>query len=62
MSKKYFTTKEVLKETGLRLSQLQYLRNDGIIQSVRRGAGYPTLYPPETVNIIKTRLAKLNAE
>lgn len=61
MTNELLTTKEVLELTELKLSQLQYLRNNGVIPAVRRGAGYTTLYPPEAVEIIKKRLAKLNA-
>jgi len=59
MTNELLTTKEVLELTGLKLSQLQYLRNNGVIPSIRRRACYPTLYPPEAVEIIKARLEKL---
>ncbi len=62
MKKKRLTTQEVLEATSLKLYQLQYLRNNNIIPSFRRGPGYPTIYPFKVVDIIKNRQRKADIE
>lgn len=58
MGEKLFTTAELAKYFNVKPSVIQYLRNEGLIPSIRRGMGYPTLYPKKTVEILKAWLAK----
>ena len=60
--KDFYTARELTEMFSLKPSHINYLKVEGIIPSIRRGQGYPALFPPEAVEIIKSRLAKLNAE
>jgi len=56
MEEKLFTTAELAKKFNVRPSVIQYLRNEGLIPSIRRGMGHPTLYPKHAIEIIRKRL------
>ena len=59
---KYLNQKEVIEMTGIRFYQLEYLIKKGEISVIQLGSGNPRKFPPETIEIIKARLAKLNVE
>ncbi|MBL7066580.1 MAG: hypothetical protein ISS29_01795 [Candidatus Marinimicrobia bacterium] len=59
--KEFYTARELTEMFDLKPSHINYLKIEGIIPSIRRGQGYPALFPSEAVAIIKARLAKLNA-
>ena len=52
---KNYTTRELANRFNLKPSIIQYYRNEGIIPSIRRGKGFPSLYPPEALEIIQER-------
>jgi len=56
MKEIFYTTAGLAKKFKVRPSYIQYLRNEELIPSIRRGKGYSTEYPHEAVEIIKSRL------
>jgi len=58
---KYLSQKKLCELTGLKNSQIDYLVREKIIPCVRLGRSIPRQFPPESVEVIRKRLAKLNA-
>lgn len=57
--KNYLTQRELIKATGLRYYQIEYLIKTEIIPVVLRGKGLPRLFPLKAVEIIKARQENL---
>lgn len=62
MEQKHLTLRQLVKKTGLTYYKLIYLRDTGKLPIIResQGRGYPTLYHPDAIQIIKDHLAKRN--
>jgi len=56
--KDFYTLRELSEIFNLRPSHINYLKMERIIPSIRRGAGYPVLFPKEAIEIIKNRLGR----
>ncbi len=57
--KEFYTARELTEMFNLKPSHINYLKIEGIIPSIRRGQGYPALFPPEAIEIIKARQKRL---
>ncbi|MHA1877175.1 MAG: hypothetical protein ACTSUC_12100 [Promethearchaeota archaeon] len=55
----YLTQRELIKATGLRYYQIEYLIKTEIIPVVLRGKGLPRLFPPEAIEIIRKRQERM---
>jgi len=61
MEKQFLSTNAILDQfPTLRAYDIDYLVRNRIIPCIKSGRGNPRLFPPEAVDIIKARLAKLN--
>jgi len=63
-NKKYLTQSEVLKATGIKFYQLEYLIKLAIVPVIQKGSGNLRQFPVEAVEIIRKRLerTKINSE
>ncbi|NQV16209.1 hypothetical protein HQ531_12180 [bacterium] len=54
------TPKTLMEVTGISLNQLVYLRRMNRLPILKQspGPGYPTIYDPKSVDIIRTHLKK----
>jgi len=56
--KEFYSLRELSEMFNLKPSHINYLKMERIIPSIRRGAGYPVLFPKDVVEIIKKRLER----
>jgi hypothetical protein len=56
----YLTRKQLCQETGARSYQISYLTDNNRLPLIRpsRGHGYPNLYHPDAVEILKEYLQR----
>jgi len=59
--KNYLSQNELVKKTGIKLCQIEYLIRIGEVPVIQRGRGIPRMFPKEAVGIIRNRLKKLGS-